>query len=121
MTAHTAKGQEEEAVVVLDASERNFPKIHPDNLLYEIFDVTPAEVLAEERRLFYVAVSRAGEMLWILTEANTVSQYVKKIRDTPTIATNSSRRAKEELNTPHEPSAIYLQIQARLAGAGMSG
>ena len=79
MTAHTSKGQEEDAVIVLDANENNFPKVHPDNLLYEIFGVTAAEVLAEERRLFYVAITRPAEKLWILTDADSVSSYVKQL------------------------------------------
>lgn len=80
MTAHTSKGQEEDAVIVLDASENNFPKVHPDNLLYEIFGVTAAEVLAEERRLFYVAITRSAEKLWILTDAESTSSYVTQLK-----------------------------------------
>ena len=80
MTAHTSKGQEEDAVIVLDASENNFPKVHPDNLLYEIFGVTAAEVLAEERRLFYVAITRPAEKLWILTDAESTSSYVTQLK-----------------------------------------
>ncbi len=111
MTAHTAKGQEEEAVVVLDASQKNFPKVHPDNLLYEIFGVTPAEVLAEEQRLFYVAITRPAETLWILTEGDTSSLYIKKLMqpasiDRPVNATPSSVAA--------EPSALYKRIKERL-------
>lgn len=80
MTAHTSKGQEDDAVIVLDASENNFPKVHPDNLLYEIFGVTAAEVLAEERRLFYVAITRPAEKLWILTDAESISSYVTQLK-----------------------------------------
>jgi DNA helicase-4 len=80
MTAHTSKGQEEDAVIVLDTSENNFPKVHPDNLLYEIFGVTATEVLAEERRLFYVAITRPAEKLWILTDAGSTSSYVTQLK-----------------------------------------
>jgi DNA helicase-4 len=111
MTAHTAKGQEEEAVVVLDASQTNFPKVHPDNLLYEIFGVTPAEVLAEEQRLFYVAITRPAETLWILTEGETSSLCIKKLMQPASIdrlvnATPSSVTA--------EPSALYKRIKERI-------
>ncbi|MBK6743463.1 MAG: UvrD-helicase domain-containing protein [Hydrogenophilales bacterium] len=111
MTAHTAKGQEEEAVVVLDASQTSFPKVHPDNLLYEIFGVTPTEVLAEEQRLFYVAITRPAETLWILTEGDTSSLYIKKLMqpasiDRPVNATPSSVTA--------EPSALYKRIKERI-------
>ena len=112
MTAHTAKGQEEEAVVVLDASQTNFPKVHPDNLLYAIFGVTPAEVLAEEQRLFYVAITRPEETLWILTEGDTASLYIKKLMQHVQIG-----RSGDETDSPvaaPEPSALYKRIKERI-------
>lgn len=112
MTAHTAKGQEEEAVVVLDASQTNFPKVHPDNLLYEIFGVTPAEVLAEEQRLFYVAITRPAETLWILTEGDTASLYIKKLMQHVQMG-----RPGDETDSPvaaPEPSALYKRIKERI-------
>ncbi len=113
MTAHTAKGQEEEAVVVLDASQNNFPKVHPDNLLYEIFGVTPAEVLAEEQRLFYVAITRPAEVLWILAEGDSPSLYIKKLTQA-TAQMRPQNPAGNPLAEPSPPSAIYLRIKERL-------
>jgi DNA helicase-4 len=111
MTAHTAKGQEEEAVVVLDASQTNFPKVHPDNLLYEIFGVTPAEVLAEEQRLFYVAITRPAETLWILTEGDTSSLYIKKLMQ-PALSDRAVNATPSSV--PAEPSALYKRIKERI-------
>jgi DNA helicase IV len=114
MTAHTSKGQEADSVLVLDASERNFPKIHPDNLLYEIFGVTPAEVLSEEKRLFYVAISRAFHRLWIMTDKKEKSQYLQDIgRDENDLAfkhplkTSTSEKAHRSL--------VYKRIVKMLA------
>lgn len=112
MTAHTAKGQEEEAVVVLDASQTNFPKVHPDNLLYEIFGVTPEEVLAEEQRLFYVAITRPAETLWILTEGDTASLYIKKLMQPASMGIAVDKTASPE--EAAEPSALYKRIKERL-------
>jgi DNA helicase-4 len=78
-TAHGSKGREANTVIVLDATEKQFPKIHPDNLLFEIFGVTQKDVLAEERRLFYVAISRAVHRLVILTDREKESHYLKLI------------------------------------------
>lgn len=110
MTAHTSKGQEEGAVIVLDASENNFPSSDPDNLLYEIFGVTAAEVLAEERRLFYVAITRPAEKLWILTDAESTSSYVTQLKgdadagdhDQPALAAKEEKRGD---------SAIYERLR----------
>ena len=112
MTGHTAKGQEEEAVVVLDVSQTNFPKVHPDNLLYEIFGVTPAEVLAEEQRLFYVAITRPAETLWILTEGDIASLYVKKLMQPVPIGRPGDATALPVAAA--EPSALYKRIKERL-------
>lgn len=112
MTAHTAKGQEEEAVVVLDASQTSFPKVHPDNLLYEIFGVTPAEVLAEEQRLCYVAITRPTEKLWILTEGDTSSLYIKKLMQPVPFGRPGDAIAASVAAA--EPSALYKSIKERI-------
>lgn len=76
MTAHAAKGKEANAVIILQATNRNFPKVHADNQLFGPFGVTAADTLAEERRLFYVAVTRAERRLLVLTEAGEESMYL---------------------------------------------
>ena len=40
--------------------------LHPDATLFEVFGETPNEVLKDQKRLFYVAITRAKEQLWIL-------------------------------------------------------
>jgi DNA helicase-4 len=75
-TAHGSKGQEAHTVFILDATQRQFPKIHPDNLLFRPFGVTPKAVLDEERRLFYVAITRAEHRLYVLTEKGEESPYL---------------------------------------------
>jgi DNA helicase-4 len=67
-TAHQSKGLEANIVVVLEATNRCFPLIHPDSLLFEIFGVNLDEIIDEERRLFYVACSRAKSDLYLLYE-----------------------------------------------------
>lgn len=76
MTAHGSKGQESHTVIILDATQRQFPKVHPDNLLFMPFGVTPRAVLDEERRLFYVAMTRAEHRLLVLTDKGAESPYL---------------------------------------------
>jgi len=83
MTAHGSKGQEASTVIILDATQRQFPKIHPDNLLFAPFGVTPYAVLEEERRLFYVALTRAEHSLYILTDRHEPSPYLDTIKALP--------------------------------------
>ncbi len=56
MTVHAAKGLEFDTVFVTGLEEGTFPIIHQDEL---------DDDLEEERRLFYVAVTRAKRMLYI--------------------------------------------------------
>lgn len=65
-TAHSFKGKEGNVIIVVDANRKKFPKIHPDNELMELLGVTMSKVLEEERRLFYVAITRATEELYLL-------------------------------------------------------
>lgn len=79
MTAHKSKGKESDIVVVLEAVSRQFPKVHADNQLFGPFGVTAEDVLAEERRLFYVATTRAKNRLMFLTETGKESPYLSSI------------------------------------------
>jgi len=65
-TAHSYKGKESEIVIIVDANRKNYPKIHSDNELMEILGVTLPKVIEEERHLFYVAITRAKERLYML-------------------------------------------------------
>ncbi len=80
MTAHKAKGKEADTVIVLEAVLRQFPKVHADNQLFGPFGVTAEDVLAEERRLFYVAATRAEHRLMFLTETAKESPYLEAMR-----------------------------------------
>lgn len=80
MTAHKSKGKEADTVIVLEATTRQFPKVHADNQLFGPFGVTAEDVLADERRLFYVAVTRAEHRLLILTETGMESPYLEVMR-----------------------------------------
>lgn len=79
MTAHKAKGKEADTVIVLEAVLRQFPMVHADNQLFGPFGVTAEDVLAEERRLFYVAATRAKRRLMLLTETGNESPYVGSV------------------------------------------
>jgi DNA helicase-4 len=78
-TVHRFKGLEEEIVVLVRACEGSFPLLHPDNSLFTVFGRDEVDVLDEERRLFYVAMTRAKERLYILTERNRESPFLKQL------------------------------------------
>lgn len=77
ITAHKSKGKEADTVIVLEAVGREFPKIHADNQLFALFGSTAANALEEERRLFYVAATRAKCRLIFFGETNKNSPYLE--------------------------------------------
>lgn len=79
LSAHGSKGLEADVVIVLNAEERKFPLIHPDNLLYRILGVNIDDVFKEEERLFYVAITRAKQSLYLITEKSHRSGFLGKI------------------------------------------
>ena len=79
LTAHRSKGLEGNVVIVLDAVPQCYPLIHPDSIFTRIFDSTIERITAEERRLFYVALTRAEEDLYVLTETDNVSPFLEDL------------------------------------------
>lgn len=79
-TAHKYKGLEKHTVIILDAVMRSYPLIHPDWVFSRILGDDPQKILEEERRLFYVALTRAVEKLIIITEGEKVSPFLEGLR-----------------------------------------
>ena len=80
-TIHSFKGLEADIVIILQACNGIFPLIHPDNHLFEIFGYTIKDTFDEERRLFYVAITRAKEKLYILTERDRESDFLDALEE----------------------------------------
>ncbi|CAK3596237.1 DNA helicase IV [Vibrio crassostreae] len=79
MTCHASKGKEADFVIILCVDEGQFPtkkkQLHIDGALTESSDAFP---YAEERRLFYVAMTRAKEKVWI-THSGDGSGFVQEL------------------------------------------
>ena len=84
-TTHMYKGRESEAVVIVDAIADRYPLVHPDGRFQAVFGWTTKEVVSEERRLFYVALSRAQTYVDVVVD-RTTSGFLKPIEGwlTPT-------------------------------------
>ncbi len=79
MTCHASKGREADYVIVLNVDEGQFPAkvkaLHLDNALSQNSDTFP---YAEERRLFYVALTRAKKKVWLAYSAGG-SSFIKEL------------------------------------------
>ena len=79
-TTHKYKGLEHPAVVVLDAVQQSYPLIHSNWVFLRAFGDSIPKIEDEERRLFYVAVTRAEHSLAILTETPSQSPYLSDLQ-----------------------------------------
>ncbi len=79
-TIHSYKGLQADLVILLDVTSGQIPLLHKDNSLLAPFLSEGAdpyeEALIDERRLFYVALSRAAEQLYILSETGRLSPFL---------------------------------------------
>ncbi len=84
-TIHAAKGKEAEYVIVLDLvnERRGFPSQVEDDPLMELV-LPPASdghfPHAEERRLFYVAMTRAKRGVYLVADSGRPSSFVEELR-----------------------------------------
>jgi len=82
-SVHAAKGLEADFVVVvgLEAGRDGFPADKPIDSFHELF-LPPKEAysFAEERRLFYVALTRARHRVYLLFDAVTYSPFIRELR-----------------------------------------
>ncbi|GLT19228.1 DNA helicase IV [Vibrio zhanjiangensis] len=81
MTCHASKGREADYVIILSVDEGQFPSrvktLHIDGALTQSGDTFP---YAEERRLFYVALTRAKKHVWV-TYSGSGSSFVRELKD----------------------------------------
>ena len=82
-TTHKFKGLQKAVVIVLDAVDRSYPLIHPHWIFSRALGDSIEKIIAEECRLFYVALTRAVDTLIILTEQGSSSPFLDELRGTP--------------------------------------
>lgn len=84
MTIHKSKGLEADYVIVLGMNSGwySFPcEIEDDPILRLVMPKIDPFEFAEERRLFYVALTRAKRKIYLLTQQDSPSRFIKEIID----------------------------------------
>lgn len=79
-STHGFKGQEADAVILVDVTQRNYPLIHPTWTLFQVFGDTIQTLSQAERRLFYVGVSRPHVHLDVVTTNRDPSEFWTEAR-----------------------------------------
>lgn len=84
MTIHASKGQQAEYVIIIGLCDGNdgFPAIARESVLEEVLLPPPENFPdAEERRLLYVALTRARHQVWLLQDPEHPSVFVGQLQD----------------------------------------
>src|SRR3989449_2038828 len=105
LSAHKAKGLEADVVIVANASDHlfGFPSKVENPDVLEPVRMSAGDAQAEERRLFYVAITRAMKRLHLVSRHGLPSPYLAEIEG--------------GANTSRAPAPSNVRVGARFAGA----
>ncbi|MFE8154710.1 DNA helicase IV [Brenneria goodwinii] len=83
MTVHASKGQQAEYVIIVGMydGKDGFPAPARESVLEQVLLPAPEDFPdAEERRLLYVALTRAKHRVWLLQESKNPSLFIEQLR-----------------------------------------
>ncbi len=84
LSFHRAKGLESDYTILLDVSEGDYgvpSQIEDDELLNLVIPRPETFEYAEERRLFYVALTRASRGVFLLSNSREPSRYIRELSE----------------------------------------
>lgn len=117
MTVHRAKGLGYDNVIIINAmdSTYGFPsKIQDDPVLKYVVKTDHSIEYAEERRLFYVALTRTKNRVYIVTPQQRPSEFVRElVADYPTVVLRGQldKQKDDTINIKHCPVCGYPMQQ----------
>ena len=98
-TIHAVKGLEAKVVFIIGLTDGNggFPDIWLEDRIFQVIKKSNHDLLMEEeRRLFYVALTRAKEKLFLITEKGFESSFIKEIPEIYAVRTSQNFKTGNE-------------------------
>ena len=112
-TVHGSKGLEADYVILINADDSiyGFPnKIEDDKILNLVLSNKSKYEFAEERRLWYVALTRTKTYTYILVNENKPSCFVKEIENDCEVIVNKTDKQKNKISCPYcKTGSLVLQ------------
>jgi len=107
-SVHQAKGAEARHVIIAHAVEHvfGFPSQVEDSTLLDPVRIAPEDSEAEERRLFYVALTRTTDTLEIISSVGNRSRFLDEIDDCLTTAPTVTALGNDERRTDVGEAAV---------------
>ncbi|WP_087025716.1 DNA helicase IV [Thaumasiovibrio subtropicus] len=95
MTCHASKGQQADFVFILEVNQHVFPMKSRDLGIMKVLQHEESEVpFPEERRLFYVALTRAKQQVWVCADPQAPSPFVDELIAGKYPLTNKLKKGK---------------------------
>lgn len=128
-TTHGFKGLQASTVIVLDAVQGCYPLLHQDWFFQRIFGDSVEQIVEAERRLFYVALTRAKNNLVIFTRKANKSPFLAEVEkqidirpiqwnDFPYAGPQSNRLYVKVGNQPFRGATPTINIKNLLSQEG---
>jgi len=115
VTAHASKGLEADYVVVLGVESGSFPSSREnDELIDLVLPKKESYLYAEERRLFYVALTRAKHFIYVLFDSDQGSPFLAEInRYGNKLVDNKLAKSFTKWHCPSCKSGTLKSLQTR--------
>lgn len=117
LTAHRSKGLESDYVIIcgIKAGIVGFPTEITDDPLLNIVLTSPEDIeFAEERRLFYVALTRVKEQLFLAVDKDEPSVFIKELLDDfPNDIIDLNERESSSIQCPKCSVGILKKINGQ--------
>jgi superfamily I DNA/RNA helicase len=126
-TIHAAKGLEARVVFIIGLTQGSggFPDIWLEDRIFQTIKKANHDLLMEEeRRLFYVAITRAKDKLFLITEKGNESDFLREIPEIFTVKTGTPSQSVVEKVVICEKCFSQLEradIFCRYCGAKVMG
>jgi DNA helicase-4 len=115
VTAHASKGLEADYVVVLGVESGSFPSSREnDELIDLVLPQKESYLYAEERRLFYVALTRAKHFIYVLFDSDQGSPFLAEINKYGNkLVDNKLAKSFSQWHCPSCKSGTLKSLQTR--------
>ena len=115
VTAHASKGLEADYVIVLGVDSGCFPSAkESDELIDLVLPKKEQYLYAEERRLFYVALTRAKHFIYVIFDSDQVSPFLTEIAKYGKQFIDSKQAGKfDQWSCPSCNSGTLIELKSR--------